>query len=105
MDEEEKTFLTKYFDSELKGVSNDHRTTDFRVSDPKSKLLRASDLQDALKRRKTQTMITAVEKIKKQPYSEAIKELKRISTVSITEKLTLIVTVCKRVDENIREFW
>ena len=44
MDEEEKTFLTKYFDSELKGVSNDHRTTDFRVSDPKSKLLRASDL-------------------------------------------------------------
>ena len=68
MDEEEKEFLNQYFDSELKqshATNALHRDTDIRTSLDSKKILRASELQDALKRRATETMLQAKEKIKK----------------------------------------
>ena len=61
-----------------------------------------------LTRRKSQiaTVAKAHERIKKQPYVEAIKMLRNISSkISPAEKLTLLKDVCKKVDENVLQFW
>lgn len=51
-------------------------------------------------------MAEAKQRLKKQPYSESIKHLRKISsTISPAEKLTLISEVCKKVDENVLKFW
>ena len=48
----------------------------------------------------------AKERLKRQPYAEAIKHLRKISaTISPADKLALISDVCKKVDENVMEFW
>jgi len=44
--------------------------------------------------------------LKKLPYAEAIKHLRKISSViSPSEKLTLISETCRKVDENVLQFW
>ena len=58
----------------------------------------ASDLQNEAVRRMTTQVKMAKEKIKKRPYREAIKELRKLSTVTVSEKLNLIANVCHKVD-------
>ena len=52
------------------------------------------------------TVDEAKQRLKKQPYAEPIKHLRKISsTISPAEKLRLISETCKKVDENVLEFW
>ena len=52
------------------------------------------------------SVVEAKERLKKQPYSDSIKHLRKISsTISPAEKLELISEVCRKVDENVLKFW
>ena len=58
------------------------------------------------RRRRLTSVAEAKERLKKQPYSESIKHLRKISsTISPAEKLEIISEVCKKVDENVLRFW
>ena len=87
-EEEEKAFIEKYFSkTERRGNSL------------------TPEMLDKGRRRLT-SVVEAKERLKKQPYSESIKHLRRISsTISPAEKLEIINEVCKKVDENVLKFW
>ena len=52
------------------------------------------------------SVIEAKNRLKKQPYAEAIKHLRTISsTISPADKLLLLTEVCRKIDENVMEFW
>ena len=89
IEEEEKAFVDKYFSND-KSVRHDSLTPEI------------------LQRRRSRmaSVAEAKERLKKQPYAEAIKHLRKISNVfSPADKLNLISEVCRKVDENVLEFW
>ena len=87
-EEEEKAFIEKYFSK------NERRGNSL-----------TPEMLDKGRRRLT-SVVEAKERLKKQPYSESIKHLRRLSsTISPAEKLEIISEVCKKVDENVLKFW
>ena len=59
-----------------------------------------------MKKSRLTTVADAKERLKKQPYAEPIKHLRKISSiVSPAAKLSLLTEVCKKVDQNVLQFW
>lgn len=58
------------------------------------------------RKRRLTSVDEAKGRLKMLPYDAAIKHIRKISqTISPAEKLTLISEACKKVDENVLEFW
>lgn len=84
---DERTFVEKYFDK---------AESDVEIS---------MELFDSKKTR-IPTIKEAKDRLKKQPYQEAIKHLRTISNVICpSDKLVLIAEVCHKIDENVLDFW
>ena len=87
--DEEKAFISKYFQTQGK----DQKSV-VSVAELKSRQQRLTSIAQAQKR------------LEKVPYAEPIKHLRKISSIiAPAEKLECLRDVCKKVDENVLEFW
>ena len=69
MDDDEKDFLKKYFESDI----NNSNVKSIDNENSRSRQYTTTELKDAMVRRATTRTQTVKERIKRQPYSEAIK--------------------------------
>ena len=89
-DEEEEAFIEKYFAKEIPGGVSKLPKLSVTFEQLTTRQSRLASVQDAK------------ERLKRQPYAEAIKHLRKISnTISPAYKLSLISEVCRKVDENV----
>ena len=105
LDQEDKEFLNKYFQKSQRNLGQS--TEDFILSTQEitRSVTKMSQYIDGRERRVT-TVAEAQERLKKEPYSDCIKQFRKVSsTFSPSDKLDLITKVCALVDQNIQQFW